>query len=67
MAKKKEVVKKLRITWVKSAIGYTVRHKATIRALGFSRLNETVEQVDSPTLRGMLYKVNHLVKIEEIE
>lgn len=67
MAKKKETPKKLRITWVKSAIGFTVRHKATIRALGFHRLHETVEHEDSPSLRGMLYKVNHLVQIEEIE
>lgn len=67
MAKKKETPKKLRITWVRSAIGYTVRHKATIRALGFHRLHETVEHEDSPSLRGMLYKVNHLVTIEEIE
>ena len=55
----------LRITLVKSAIGYTVRHKATVRALGFHRLHQTVEHVDSPSLRGMLSKVNHLVEIEE--
>jgi large subunit ribosomal protein L30 len=55
----------LRITLVHSAIGYTKKHKATVRALGLHRLHETVEQVDSPSLRGMLYKVNHLVKIEE--
>jgi large subunit ribosomal protein L30 len=67
MPKKKATpaVKILRITLVKSAIGYSVRHKATVRALGFHRLNETVEHPDSPTLRGMLSKVNHLVKIEE--
>ena len=66
MAKTKtETVKKLRIKYVRSAIGYSVRHKATIAALGFHRLNETVEKVDSPTLRGMLAKVAHLVEIEE--
>jgi large subunit ribosomal protein L30 len=59
--------KKVRITWVKSAIGYDVRHKATIRALGFHRLNQTVEQVDTPALRGMLYKVKNLVRVEESE
>lgn len=58
-------VKMLRITLVKSAIGYSVRHKATVRALGFHRLNETVVHPDTPSLRGMLSKVNHLVKIEE--
>jgi large subunit ribosomal protein L30 len=67
MAKKKEVVKKLLITLVKSGIGYSVKHKATIRTLGLRRMNQTVEQVDSPALRGMLRKVNHLVKVEEQE
>jgi len=62
---KKQVVKTLRITLVKSAIGYSEKHKDTLKALGFHRLHETVEQVDSPALQGMLRKVNHLVKIEE--
>ena len=42
-----------------------MKHKATLRALGFKRLHQTIEQVDSPTLRGMLYKVNHLIEIAE--
>jgi large subunit ribosomal protein L30 len=50
---------------VKSPIGYSQRHKRTIRALGLRRMNQTVEHVDSPTLRGMLLKVNHLVAVEE--
>jgi large subunit ribosomal protein L30 len=62
---KKQAVKTLRITLVKSAIGYSEKHKDTLKALGFHRLHETVEQVDSPALQGMLRKVNHLVKIEE--
>ncbi|HSV86375.1 MAG TPA: 50S ribosomal protein L30 [Levilinea sp.] len=57
--------RRLRITLAKSAIGYSKRHKATIRALGLRRLHQTVEHVDSPTLRGMLLKVNHLLVIEE--
>lgn len=68
MAKKTEPTpapKTVRITLVKSAIGYSVRHKATLRALGLRRMNQTVEQVDTPTLRGMLMKVNHLVVVEE--
>ncbi len=66
MAKQPEATPKtVRITLVKSAIGYSVRHKATLRALGLHRMNQTVEQVDSPTLRGMLMKVNHLVVVEE--
>ncbi len=67
MAKKKETLKMLQITLVKSAIGYSVKHKATIRALGLRRMNQTVEQVDSPALRGMLMKVNHLVTVVEQE
>jgi large subunit ribosomal protein L30 len=59
--------KKLRITYVKSSIGYSVRHKATIRALGLRRLNQTVTQEDTPVVRGMLAKVNHLVQVEEVE
>jgi large subunit ribosomal protein L30 len=57
--------KKLRVTLVKSAIGYSKVHKATIKALGFRRMNQVVELPDSPAVRGMLYKVNHLVKVEE--
>ncbi len=67
MAKKTQTQKKLRITLMKSAIGYSEKHKETLRALGFHRISETVEQVDSPALQGMLRKVNHLVKIEEQE
>jgi large subunit ribosomal protein L30 len=58
-------VKVLRIKLVHSGIGYTVRHKATLKALGFRRLQQVVEHVDSPSLRGMLAKVSHLVEIEE--
>jgi len=65
MAKKKvEDVKKLRITLVRSGIGYSVKHKATIRALGLRRMNQTVEHVDCPVLQGMLRMVEHLVKVE---
>jgi large subunit ribosomal protein L30 len=59
--------KLLRITLVKSPIGYSVRHKETVRALGLHRLHQTVVQEDSPSLRGMLLKVNHLVRVEEQE
>jgi len=55
----------LRITLVKSPIGYTQRQKKTVRALGLHRLNQTVEQADSAVLRGMLAKVSHLVQVEE--
>jgi large subunit ribosomal protein L30 len=64
---KKPIVKTLRITWMRSAIGYSEKHKETIKALGLHHLHESVEQVDSSSLRGMLRKVNHLVKVEEQE
>jgi len=57
--------KALRITLVKSAIGYSVRHKATVKALGLRRMHQTVEQPDTPAVRGMIAKVAHLVKVEE--
>jgi len=58
--------KRLRITWVKSSIGYSKRQKATIRALGLRRLGDSVEQEDTPVIRGMIDKVSHLVEVEEI-
>jgi len=61
------MAKRLRITWVKSAIGYSQRLKDTIRTLGLRRLGDWVEREDSPGLRGMVQKVSHLVKVEEIE
>ncbi len=66
MPEQPETPKKiLRITLVRSAIGYSKKHKETVRALGFHRLNQTVEHEDSPSLQGMLRKVNYLVRIEE--
>ena len=57
---------KLRITWIKSDIGYIREQRRTLRALGFHRLNETVEHEDSPSVRGMIAKVSHLVSAEVI-
>lgn len=57
--------KQLRIMWVKSSIGYSQDQKATIRALGFRRLGQSVVQPDSPSIRGMVRKVRHLVEVEE--
>jgi large subunit ribosomal protein L30 len=53
------------VTWVKSGIGFSRDQRNTIRSLGFRRLNQTVEHDDSPSMRGMLLKVRHLVKVEE--
>ncbi len=63
MAKKKS--KAIKVTWVKSAIGYSARQKNTVRALGLRRLGHTVEHNDTPVIRGMIKKVSHLVKVEE--
>jgi len=57
---------KLRITWVKSSIGYSQRQKGTVRALGLRHLGDVVEQADTPVIRGMVNKVSHLVQVEEI-
>ena len=54
----------LRITWVKSGIGYAETQKRTLRALGFRRLKQTVTQPDCDSVRGMINKVRHLVKVE---
>lgn len=64
-APKKEKI--IRVTLLKSPIGYSVRQKDTVRALGLRRMNQAVEHVDTPVLRGMLAKVSHLVKVEEVE
>ncbi|MFA7249153.1 MAG: 50S ribosomal protein L30 [Dehalococcoidia bacterium] len=56
----------LRITWVKSAIGYAKNQKDTVRRLGLRRLNHTVEHPDRADIRGMIHKVEHLVKVEEV-
>ena len=69
MAKKKEKVKEmaLRVTLVKSPIGYTQRQKDTVRSLGLRRLNASVIHNDAPHIRGMIQAVSHLVKVEEVE
>lgn len=64
MAKKTEN-KTLRVTLVKSPIGFPETQKRTVKALGLRRMNQTVEHNDTPALRGMLNAVIHLVKIEE--
>lgn len=58
--------RRLRITWVKSAIGYSERQKGTIRALGLRRIGHSVEHDDTPVVRGMIDKVSHLVEVREV-
>jgi large subunit ribosomal protein L30 len=57
--------KMVRITLVRSPIGYPERQKRTVRTLGLRRMHQSVEHVDSPSLRGMIAKVNHLVEVVE--
>jgi large subunit ribosomal protein L30 len=59
-------VAKLRITWEKSAIGYNKRQRMTLKALGFRSLNQTIIHADSSAIRGMVNKVRHLVRVEEV-
>jgi len=56
---------KLRVTLVKSGIGYGQDQKRTLKALGFRRLNQSVVHEDSSSIRGMITKVRHLIKVEE--
>lgn len=57
---------RLKIKYVKSAIGYDWRQKRTVRALGLHKLGDVVEHDDSPAIRGMVHKVQHLVQVEEV-
>ena len=58
---------KIRVTYVKSAIGYRQSQKDTIRALGLRRLNQSVVVDDNPSMRGMVETVRHLVRIDPTE
>lgn len=57
---------KLKVTLVKSPIGAVPKNKATVEALGLRKINQTKEYPDNAAVRGMIAKVNHLVKVEEI-
>lgn len=58
--------KKVRVKLVRSSIGYEKSQRATLIAMGLRRLQQTVELPNSPQTRGMIYKVRHLVQVEEI-
>ena len=62
---KKAATKKIRVTLVRSPIGYTKDQKKTVLALGLRRMRQTVEHKDNPALRGMIQKIIHLVQVEE--
>jgi large subunit ribosomal protein L30 len=58
-------VSRIKITWVKSGIGYEKRQRETLRSLGFHRLNQSIVKEDTNSVRGMINKVRHLVRVEE--
>ena len=57
----------LKITLVKSTIGAIPNHKKTVEALGLRKLNKSVILPDNPATRGMVFKVKHLVKVEDVQ
>lgn len=66
MADNREVADKtMRITLVRSPIGYTKRQKETVKALGLRRMHETIDRPDTPAMRAMVESVCHMVRIEE--
>ncbi len=62
-AAKKGAGSKLHIKWVRSAICSPEKHKKVVKGLGFTRLNQVIEREDSPSIRGMVAKIPHLVKV----
>jgi len=60
------MAKMLRITLVRSPIGYSIRQKQTVRALGLRKLQQVVEHPDNPAVRGMVNKISHLLRVEEV-
>jgi large subunit ribosomal protein L30 len=60
------MAKMLRITLVHSPIGYSIRQKQTVRALGLRKLQQVVERPDNPAVRGMVNKISHLLRVEEV-
>ena len=64
--KNNERNKILRITQIKSGIGYKPKAKATLRALGLRKMHQKVEKVDNPQIRGMINVIHYLLKVEEL-
>ena len=56
---------RIRVRWIRSAIGYDRRQRAVLRGLGLRRLNQCVELEDTPAIRGMIAAVGHLIRVEE--
>ena len=64
--KKEKTVKKIRVTLVKSPIGYNKKQARICKTLGLGKLNSSYEIVDNECVRGMIFKVKHLVRVEEL-
>ena len=58
---------KIKITQIKSAIGYRCQSKGTLRALGIKKMNSSVVKVVSPAIKGMITSISHLLKVEDIK
>ena len=56
---------KINVTLVKSMIGRPEKHRKVLRGMGLTKINKTVQLEDTPSIRGMIFKVSHLVKAEE--
>jgi large subunit ribosomal protein L30 len=65
MPKQETGDKTVRVTLVRSPIGYTKDQKKTVLALGLRRMHQTVEHQDNPAIRGMIRKIIHLLRVEE--
>ena len=63
MAKKKQ--KQIKVTLTRSPIGYQPRHRACVRGLGLKKMHQTVTLVDTPDVRGMINKIDYMVRVEE--
>jgi len=63
-AKKTADTKRVKVTLVKSTIGFDRKQSAVVQGMGLRRINHTVELADTPSIRGMIHKVRHLVTVE---
>lgn len=59
--------KSIRVTYVKSAIGYNISQKQTVKALGLRRLGDSIEHANNPAIRGMIDRIGHLLAVEVVE
>jgi large subunit ribosomal protein L30 len=65
-ASSQDAPKELRVTQIRSGVGRPEVHRRTLRALGFLKHQQTIIKQDNPAIRGMLFQVRHLVRVEEV-